>query len=133
MPTIYSTLTEPQQYTKYESAGDTHRVIASVRINGGHGKADHKTLLTPLGVATEVTDEQYEMLKENKAFQRHVERGFITVTGKKEDAEKVAADMTSSDGSAQLTEADFVDDESKPVAMTPAPVEKKSRGRPKMR
>lgn len=107
MPTIYSTLTEPQQYTKYVTSGDTHKVVASVRINGGHGKADHKTLITPIGVATEVSDADYEILKENKAFQKHMERGYITVLNKKEDAEKVASDMTSSDGSAQLTDVDF--------------------------
>ena len=131
MPTIYSTLTEPQQYTKYESAGDTHRVVASVRINGGHGKADHKTLITPLGMATEVTEEQLAILMENKSFLKHKERGYITVSGKREDAEKVAADMTVSDGSAQLTDADFVEDETKPIAMTPAPVQSRRGRKPK--
>lgn len=131
MPTIYSTLTEPQQYTKYESSGDTHRVVASVRIEGGHGKANHKSLITPLGVATEVTDEQLAILMENSSFLKHKDRGYITITGKREDSEKVAADMTSSDGSAQLTEADFEDDGEKPAALTPAPVEKRRGRKPK--
>lgn len=110
MPMVYSTLTETQKYTKWEKAGEVYVEVGSVVINGGHGKADKRTLITPIGVGTEVTDEQLEMLNSIKAFQDHKDAGFIEIVMKgKKEAEKVAAGMAGKDGLAQLSESDFAD------------------------
>lgn len=91
---IYSTLSADVVYTTL--AGD-------ILIHGGANIPD-KHLLTPYGKVTKVTDEQYEALKKVEVFKTHVENGFIRADKNKEDAEKVASDMTGRDESAPDTE-----------------------------
>lgn len=104
---IYSTLTCDQRYTGYAKGGADLPVVAwEVLIKGGSNVAD-KRLITPIGVRTEVTDEQLAQLLENPVFKLHVNNGFITVEDVKEDPEKVAADMATKDDSAPLTPEDI--------------------------
>lgn len=111
---IYSTLASPQLYTNYGGAAkgavpqptttDGH---PGVLINGGAGVADKRTLLTPRGAVTEVSEDQLKYLMQNSEFKAHVDRGFITMDDKKVDPEIVAPDMSDGDQSAQLTDQDF--------------------------
>lgn len=48
-----------------------------------------------------------EFLLKNDTFLKHIERGFITHTPYKAEADEVAEDMTSRDGSAQMKPEDF--------------------------
>lgn len=105
---VYSTLTCDNSYTLYEkTAGGLSVPKAEVLIKGGTGLAN-KHFITPLGVATSVSDQELALLKENSVFKEQMANGFLIVQegGKAEDAEKVAADMVIGDGSAPLTEQD---------------------------
>lgn len=110
MPYIYSTLTASQKYTTYKKSNNDMAVIdKQIVINGGAGISD-KFLRTPNGAVTNVTEEELDLLKTNKSFQRHMERGFVTVDDKLHDVDNVVADMTTRDGSAPLVDGDFAPD-----------------------
>lgn len=116
MPYVYSTITSPTTYCDYgppnKNAGHAE-IKHKVTIKGGHGLAVMvrgpivgKTY-TPIGVVTEVTDEELAFLEQNTAFQRHVKAGFLIVDNRKRDPEKYVNDMNPKDGSAPLTPKDF--------------------------
>lgn len=89
---VFSTLAAAQAYR----IGDGPEEVI---IQGGAGIAN-KNLITPRGVVTPITAEQYaELSSTNEVFKLHVENGFITVTDKETDVEKVAADMNQNDPS----------------------------------
>lgn len=90
---IYSTLSSSVNYSTE---------VGDILILGGANIPDQH-LWTPYGVATQVSDEQYEALQKHYLFQMHVENGFIRASKTKEDADKVAADMTGRDASAPDT------------------------------
>jgi len=97
-------------YVEYEPSPPTanHAEIKrKVLINGGHGVANSKTLVTPKGIVTKVTDDEMEFLLKNEAFQRHVKNGFLSYDKNKADPEKKAANMMKGDRSAPLTPNDF--------------------------
>lgn len=107
MPYVYSTLSNDQDYAVYVKAPNgVHVKEGNVYV---HGKANvqGKNLVTPKGVATSVTDEQLELLMANPVFKIHMDKGHISVSSKEVDANKVAADLTKKDKSAQATAADF--------------------------
>lgn len=110
MPYIFSTLTNSLNVCAYEAPqGGTPRRVRSVLVNGGANVAD-KHLITPQGVVTEVSDEDLAFLKQNKMFNRMVERGFVKIEAKEAKVEKVVADMTSRDESAPLVPDDFTEE-----------------------
>ena len=120
MPYVYSTLTASQKYTTYKKGNNDMAVVdRQIVINGGAGISD-KFLRTPNGVVTNVTDEEFELLKTNKAFVRHAERGYIKVDEKLHDVDNVAADMETRDASAPLVDGDFAAD-MQPQVKTDAP------------
>jgi hypothetical protein len=99
---IFSTLSNDQRYQDYSIAG--HGVLTptrSVSIKGGAGVANNR-LMTPLGVVTEVSDEDLSFLESHECFKIHKSNGFITVRPKNADAEVVAADMARGDGCAPM-------------------------------
>jgi hypothetical protein len=103
---VFSTLSTPMYYTKHENGTSGEPVeICRIFINGGANIADRRTLITPRGVVTEVSDQDLEVLKANKVFQMHMLNKFITIERHKEDANKVAKDMEPEDKSAPLTPA----------------------------
>jgi len=111
MPLIYSTMTEPVEYTLYNKDMNPGTKIAkaatpvkSIRVEGGANKFLDRE--TPVGTATQVTDEELDLLRKNKVFARQLERGFLVVvaTNKGPDVKKVAKDMTKRDESAPLSE-----------------------------
>lgn len=114
---IFSTLTCDNEYGVYgEKTGDMEgrALIKSVLIKGGSNLIDGRTLLTPIGVHTLISDDDYEAIKDNSVFRMHVANGFIIVKEKgsaTDNAEKVAADMATKDEAAPLTEADYAADE----------------------
>jgi len=98
---VYSTLSNDQAYTQYVKGTEVPQVEHTINIAG---KAN---FLTPLGMVTEITEEDLAILKGNQMFQIHEANGFITISNTKADPETVAADMTGRDGSAPLVEQDF--------------------------
>lgn len=79
--------------------------FGDIVINGGAGVANKRTLITPLGVVTKVTDKQLEQLKREPAFQGHMKNGFITIGSVKLDADRMARNMAKDDGAAQETDS----------------------------
>lgn len=107
---VYSTITNDTYYSKFEDNNDKDISIAikKVLIKGGHGIAS-KQLVTPYGVMTEVKNEDMEFLESNDAFQRHIEKGFITVLKKRDnDIEKVSKNLNEKDGSYPKTPRDYI-------------------------
>lgn len=110
---VYSTLSSSVRYAASEPGGaDVPVPTDGVLIFGGTNVAG-KNLITPRGaVITEVTEEQLQRLQDDEVFKLHKANGFITVSNKLEDGEKVAGDdMVSRDASAPLTPEDFTEDE----------------------
>ncbi len=109
MPYVYSTLTNGNEYAEYEPGGADIPVLKKkVEIKGGANVANKKSLITPLGVATRVSDEDLEFLKNHPEFQRHMKAGYISIGKTNADPEKFASNMKGPDESAPLTPADFI-------------------------
>lgn len=103
MPYVFSTMTNDVKYAVYtEGAADLKIVADTILIKGGTGVMNDR-LITPLGVATEVTAEQLAALEANPVFKAQREAGYLVVQDKKASAEKVASDMNVGDGAAPLT------------------------------
>lgn len=111
MPFVYSTLSCAQNYTLWDvskEVGKPHRAMKTVHIKGGHSIADKKTLVTPIGVVTEVSESDLAALMQVKAFKNHIDAGFIRIEKTAQAPEKVAtSDMAQADASSQLSEQDF--------------------------
>lgn len=106
---VFSTLTASNTYVKYaDGGGDLPVATRSVTIRGG-SNLPNKHLVTPIGIPTEVSDEDYSWLQDDEVFKLHMKNGFITVRETPAAAEKVAADMETRDQSAPLVAADFND------------------------
>lgn len=102
---IFSTLTADQIYPVYQKTEDLPAVAGEVFIKGGANMpGDGKNV--PPGAVTKVTAEQLEMLEKSPGFIQHRDNGYIIVSKSKVDPEVVAADMTSRDASAPLTQED---------------------------
>lgn len=108
---VYSTLTDTVNYqVTANGGGDIPVGVQDIVIHGGSNIPD-KFLRTPQGVVTPVTEQELEALRQNHVFRLHEANGFIKVSDKKTDPEKVAADMTTRDQAAPLVESDFDEDQ----------------------
>lgn len=108
---VFSTLANDQLYQNWLQGGNDMPVKdKGVMIKGGTGVANDR-LITPIGVATEIDEADYEALKKNPVFLQHEKEGFITVRGKKTEVEKVTPDMNMKDKSAPLTASDFKEED----------------------
>jgi len=104
---VFSTLANDQLYQNWEQGGGDVPIKGhGVFIKGGTGVANDR-LITPIGVATEVSDFDLSELEKNVVFGKHRDAGFIVVRAKSADVEKVASDMNLKDESAPLTESDY--------------------------
>lgn len=113
---VFSTLAAAVSYTGYaEPKGDNlPQVAMSVVVNGGAGVANKRTLQTPRGVVTEVTEEEAKFLAGHSVFQIHLKNGFVQISDKNADGDEAAADMTGRDESAPLVDEDFSDNDAQP-------------------
>ena len=110
MPYIVSSLSSDNRYAFYEKTnGNVLRVKREILIKGGANVTDKKTLITPNGAVTEVSEEELELLKTNVGFKNHLEKGFLKIveTSNKYKAEEAAEKMKAKDKSAQRTPADY--------------------------
>lgn len=113
---VFSKMAADVTYHRWEQGGDIQKPVQSVTIKGGAGVADRR-LVTPLGVHTEVTDEEYEILKNDGIFKLHLEKGAVTVENRNADPDKVAANMaTDADPSSPLTPSDYEETEAEKKA-----------------
>ncbi|MDR1367725.1 MAG: hypothetical protein LBJ76_03285 [Candidatus Accumulibacter sp.] len=106
---VYSTLTAGGEYTGWiEGAGGLPKRAHSVKIAGG-ANLYNKNLITPLGVVTEISEEDEAFLRGNKIFQIHEKNGFVRIDSKKRDIEAAVADMERRDASAPDVPQDYVE------------------------
>ena len=103
---IFSTLTSDHLFVVRGQAPGPNSIPPVVRrilIRGGSGVANKRTLITPRGVHTSVTDEELAILEQDVAFRRFVDRGYLRVEKREHEPELVAKDMAVDIGSAPLT------------------------------
>ena len=111
MPYIFSTKTSDTIYSGFEFGNnDVPKRTWSILIKGGAGIAS-KHLVTPLGVATSVTDAELAQLKGNRVFNIHLANNFLSVQSKEHSVEKVVPDMVSRDKSAPIVPEDYSEDD----------------------
>lgn len=109
---VYSKLANNQKYTIYkdkapDEGNEFKQVAHQVLIVGGAGLAD-KHLVTPMGVHTEITEEDAQALLNNHVFNLHRKNGHITLESRKADVDKVVGDMSGeTDPSGPITPASF--------------------------
>lgn len=106
MHIVFSTMTGGVDYWTYTYHGDLPERDKVVRIKGGSNVAT-KELMTPLGVATTIDDEQMALLEKHPLFQIHLRNGFVKVEKKKIHVEKAIVDMNKKDSSAPRTPSDY--------------------------
>lgn len=80
----------------------------SVIIKGGAGVINKKTLETPKGVITEITEEELKFLKTQVLFNEKVENGSYEIVENEKKA-KESSKKGKKDKGAQLTAKDFKD------------------------
>lgn len=109
MKLICSTLTAPQSICLNKKLQNgTLQVTKRININGGANVGDKRTLLTPHGVVTELSDEDYKLLIETEWYKRMEKRGFVRPVETKDEAEDPSKKgMTDKDKSAQVTKDDY--------------------------
>jgi len=108
---IVSRASQDNEYVVWETTTNGQKAVKkTILIKGGANVLDKHTMTTPNGVVTEISDEDYEILKEHTAFKRHLSRGFMEVMKEEKKARKLSKEKTDKkDGSAQLTPKDFED------------------------
>lgn len=106
---VYSTLANDQRYITWVHGPDIPSEERSIFIKGGTGIANDR-LITPIGVMTEISEEDAAHLEKNPVFKIHADNGYVQIHRVKSDAEKVAADMSMDDPSAPLTDSDYQDE-----------------------
>lgn len=105
---VYSTASTNVAYAQYgEAAGNAPRpVIRRVVVKGGANVAN-KHVITPYGIATQISDEDAAFLATDPNFLRHQKAGHVKLEFRRLDPEVVAGDMQGRDRSAPLVEGDY--------------------------
>jgi hypothetical protein len=97
-------------FVEYETNTRKNHNIVKRRfmVAGGHGLCN-KNFVTPQGVVTVVEDEDtMNWLNSLDSFKRSIDRGYIRVTKRREDPEKIVKkDMNLRDGSSPKTPKDY--------------------------
>lgn len=116
---IYSTATSDTKYVVYKDNKnakemariDTYRdgKPMEVVIKGG-ANLQNKFGVTPKGVMTEVTNEEYGLLLDNDKFKKHLESGFVIAHEKEVKVEKAIENMQKQDKSRPLTKEGLEED-----------------------
>ena len=108
MKYVVSRLSAGVEYTLYEEiAGGKQVATGSIFVMGGAKVANKKTLVTPQGVVTPVSDAQAEQLKRHPLFKIHEANGNVKILEKDPvDADNAATDLDGDKG-AQLTPEDY--------------------------
>lgn len=91
-------------YTK--GANKINVVTDEITVNGGADVINKRSLETPSGVVTELTDEQIDKLKTHPVFKMHLANGAVAILGSEKEAKKADEDLNK-DKSSQLTPEDY--------------------------
>ena len=124
---VFSTLPVDMIYTGYVTREGSEPLLArSVFIKGGAGIANDR-FITEVGVRTEVSDEELQVMLADHTCKLHMANGYITLQKKSHDVEKVAADMKRGDKSSPLEPTDFDLENDEITAIKPVLDEKIAR------
>lgn len=109
MKLVLSTLSAPQSVCLTQKAPNgALRIVKRIMLNGGANVIDRRTLLTPQGIITEVSDKDFDLLKETDFWKRQEKAGYLRVVETKDAAEDTKkAGLKTKDRSSQKTEKDF--------------------------
>ena len=115
MPQVASTLSSDVKYHLWRTekqGGGVNTSAHHVLLKGGHGVAhrrDNGGIDTPIGMITQVSDDDLKLLQADEVFQTHLKHGFVRVieSERKVEPEKAAKDLEQKDESAPLDDADF--------------------------
>lgn len=100
---IHSTASQPMTYCIYRDNGTSAVLVKKIEIKGTANVADQFGIVSQ-GAVTEIPEEDYELLKKDDAFNRHVRRGFMKVY----DSSALNTEgMEKRDNSAQLFDEEF--------------------------
>lgn len=104
---ITSRLASGVDYAFYEKTPNgINRVVKTITINGGSDVINKKTLITPLGVVTEISKADLDELMQHPVFKTHLENGYISINENEKVADK-AGEKLEKDKSSQLTDEDY--------------------------
>lgn len=107
MAFITSKLAAGVDYAFYTQGENKINVVTdTISINGGADVINKRSLDTPSGVVTELTDEQLDKLKSHPLFQTHLQNGYITIMESEKEAKKADKDLKE-DNSRQLKPSDY--------------------------
>lgn len=105
---IYSTSTNDNLYSDavhVEGGLQLPKVSKKVLVKGGANRST-KHLITPKGIMTSVSDEDFEFLQNNAFFKEHVKGGFLSFSDKIVTVDEAVANMEKKDASAPKTPDD---------------------------
>ena len=98
---------QPVDYDFYQMGPNKiNTVVDSIHLNGGADVVNKRTLETPTGVITEISDDKLEKLKSHPVFQIHLKNGYVSILGTEKEA-KIADKDLKEDKSSQITPADY--------------------------
>lgn len=107
MAFVTSRLATGVDYTFYkQNESKINIVVDTIHVNGGADVVNKRTLDTPQGVVTELTDEQLDKLKSHPVFQQHLKGGYVVIQSTEKEAQKAKAHLEK-DKSAQITPEDY--------------------------
>lgn len=107
MAYITSRMAGGVDYAFYKKGPNGINVVTeTISINGGADVIDKRTLITPDGVVTSVTDEELEKLKTHPLFKIHLQNGGITIKDTEKSANKAGEELEK-DKSSQITPEDY--------------------------
>lgn len=110
-----------------KTVGGLNRLKRTISIKGSAYVADKKTLEAVKGEVTEISDEDYEWLKDNPTFKQMEKDGYMVVMEKEKEAKKEAEKGDKKDASAQLTPEDFEAAGKEPPVIDPAETKSKRK------
>lgn len=114
---VYSTLAASTAYVFWtESEGGQKVEKHRITVKGGSGVAN-KNLITPIGVATRISEEDAKLLAEHPLFKRHQQKRFVRIEPIEKDPEKVVTSggLVTRDISSPLQPGDFKPNEAQPA------------------
>lgn len=106
---VFSTATTSVSFVEYGEARPNRfpEVKRRVTILGG-ANVPAKTLVTPRGVVTAVSEDEAAFLATNRNFAKMMANGFMTLASDDKDLERALLDMKPKDRCAPKVAADFV-------------------------
>lgn len=116
---IYSTMSADNCYaaipnlvkgTKALQPRGLAQAKSKILIAGRANVVHDKTRVLSKAIKTELTEAEYNSVKDNDMFKRHLERGFLKIEEKEFKVEDVAKDMKAKDKGAQKTLEDYKKD-----------------------